>query len=896
MNQIAQSIKNRLSLRPPQTVSLEILNVLTDKLKLVSPPINSGVVNDNFLREELEIVHSYYPICTDFERKFPSLTFALATGVGKTRLMGAFITYLYLKKGIKNYFVVAPNLTIYEKLKREFSELNDPKYVFKGIGEFVHNPPIIITGDNYNKHQQEGLFEEIRINIFNISKINAETKGGKEPRIKRLSEYLGESYFNHLANLHDLVLIMDESHHYRADRGMQVINELNPILGLELTATPQVQKGTAAIKFKNVVYEYSLAKAIKDGFVKQPAVATRKDFNPSSFSEEEMDRIKLEDGIKIHEDTKIALDIYARNTKKDTVKPFVLVVARDTSHAQKLEGLIRSGGFFGGYYADKVITVHSNQSGEEKEEVIEKLLSVESYDNKVEVVIHVYMLKEGWDVTNLYTIVPLNAAGSKTLIEQTIGRGLRLPYGQITGDRKVDTLTIVAHDKFQSIVDEANKPDSIIKIENIIDIDSLTDLKPKEIIQSDVTVTETSTNILTQSISLPSGQKDTDKILGELSHTLAKEFSAAGTKISSINGLKTQEIKKIVLDNVKRRIESTPQQQLFSQQIVEGISKSYNKLVDDFKDKTIEIPRIVIQQSDLITWGFHDFDLDLKGLNLQPNDQQIIILSLTSGNIEYIDANKRKIVVDSIENLLVSELMNYPVIDYDSQSELLFRLAHQVIVRLQSYLDENGVLNVIQYQKREISRFIYSQLMEHYYENQPEFTKPIVYPFEEIKSHNYEKFTSDNIAFFRDSIEPVNSIPSIVFHGYTKACHKFYKYKSKTEKDFSIILEQDDGVIKWLKPAQDQFWLYWNHYSQRYTPDFVVETKDTIYMVETKMQKDIEDKDVAEKTKIALEFCHYATEYTKNHKGKGWKYLLIPHNAVQLNMGFQHFINSYEVK
>ncbi len=69
-------------------------------------------------------------------------------------------------------------------------------------------------------------------------------RGGNIPRIKRLSEYLGESYFEYLTSLDDLVLLMDESHHYRADRGMEVINELNPILGLELTATPQVERGS----------------------------------------------------------------------------------------------------------------------------------------------------------------------------------------------------------------------------------------------------------------------------------------------------------------------------------------------------------------------------------------------------------------------------------------------------------------------------------------------------------------------------------------------------------------------------------------------------------------------------------------------------------------------------
>jgi type III restriction enzyme len=62
------------------------------------------------------------------------------------------------------------------------------------------------------------------------------------------------------------------------------------------------------------------------------------------------------------------------------------------------------------------------------------------------------MLKDGWDVTNLYSIIPLRVAASLTLREQTIGRGLRLPYGKITGCDAVDRLTIVAHDKFDEIV------------------------------------------------------------------------------------------------------------------------------------------------------------------------------------------------------------------------------------------------------------------------------------------------------------------------------------------------------------------------------------------------------------------------------------------------------------
>lgn len=58
--------------------------------------------------------------------------------------------------------------------------------------------------------------------------------------------------------------------------------------------------------------------------------------------------------------------------------------------------------------------------------------------------IHVNMLKEGWDVNNLYTIVPLRTAASKILREQMVGRGLRLPYGERTGDRDVDAVMLTA--------------------------------------------------------------------------------------------------------------------------------------------------------------------------------------------------------------------------------------------------------------------------------------------------------------------------------------------------------------------------------------------------------------------------------------------------------------------
>jgi type III restriction enzyme len=896
MDRIANSIKNRLSLRPPQADSLNILAELIEKLDLkkhTPDPSQEG----NFLKEQLEIVKTAYPICTDFERNFPSICFALATGVGKTRLMGAFVAYLYLTKGIRNFFVLAPNLTIYNKLIEDFSNTTHPKYVFKGIGEFVHNNPVIITGDNYNSIGDLYKEQEIRINVFNISKISSEMRGGKLPRIKRLSEYLGDSYFNYLSNLEDLVLLMDESHHYRADRGMEVINELNPVLGLELTATPKVERSGGAIKFKNVVYEYSLAKAIQDGFVKEPAVATRRDFDPSQYSLEDLDRIKLEDGIRIHEDTKVALVIFAKDSRLQTVKPFVLVVAKDTEHARKLKELIVSNAFFEGLYADKVMEIHSNQTGEEKDENIAQLLSLEDPDNKIEIVIHVNMLKEGWDVTNLYTIIPLRTAASTTLREQTIGRGLRLPYGKRTGYDKVDKLTIVAHEKFQQIIDAANEPDSIIRRENIITLDTEELSQSKEVITAVSTIDKSIEDRQKQidSIAEPE-EKQKAQISLDVRKAVLSTLPELSGNVANINDLKKEEIKELVVDKIRQKIESSPQQAMFAAEMVKEAKEAYEILVKEFTDNIIEIPRITIQQTGDVVSGFRDFDLDVRSLNYQPVAEEILIKKLRAqeNSIDII-IGKGRIIVDTPEKIIVNELINYSEIDYDGQADLLFKLAGQAVEKFRSYLDSDGVINVIQYNKKDIGQYIYSQMMEHFYCEAPGFEKPVVRPFTRIEEHNFSKYNKDNIHHFTETITPAGLIPGKVFSGFRKAFHNMYKFDSKTEKDFAIILENDKSVLKWLRPSQRQFHIYWKHNSRQYHPDFVVETADTIYMVETKKEGSIEDSDVQEKSAAALQYCKNATDFTVMNGGKPWKYVLIPHNAVQANMSFDTLVRKYEV-
>lgn len=108
------------------------------------------------------------------------------------------------------------------------------------------------------------------------------------------------------------------------------------------------------------------------------------------------------------------------------------------------------------------------------------------------------------------------------------------------------------------------------------------------------------------------------------------------------------------------------------------------------------------------------------------------------------------------------------------------------------------------------------------------------------------------------------------------------RYEAVTQ-GFGQLLEQDGEVIKWLRPARNQFHIYYDRNSKRYEPDFVAETATAIYMVETKKAGDLDTDAVQKKKTAALNYCA-AAAYTAATGGKPWIYLLIPHDAVMLNM------------
>lgn len=872
-------ISGVMSLRKPQEKSLKILEEVM---------ISINVQKNMNLKVALGGVHALYPICTDFERDFMSLTFALATGVGKTRLMGAFIAYLYTQHNIKNFFVVAPNTTIYEKLKKDLSDSSNLKYVFKGLGCF-NTPPQIITDDDY-KARQITLFEsDIRIFIFNIDKFNKE-----ESNMKKINEFIGESFFEYLSNLSDLVLIMDESHHYRAKKGMQAINELNPLLGLELTATPIVTNGSKQIPFKNVVYEYPLSKAIEDGYTRTPFAGTRSDINFSNFREEELDKIMLIDGLKLHERAKKELEAYALNNSNEDnevrkVKPFMMVVCKDTEHAKWVENYIKSKEFEGGAYANKTIIVHSKQKGSESEENTKLLLDVEHYDNPVEIVIHVNILKEGWDVNNLYTIVPLRTAASKVLREQMVGRGLRLPYGKRTGNEVVDAVYLTAHDKFQDILDEAQKGDSIFKAGNIIKIEE---------IEENISTTQLALNydtFLVQDEAYSYGIAKTEKNdeIIDKAFSIAKEeiqkeiISTRNVELSREQKIKiTEKVVDKIKENKNIR-EDFVQNEL---PLYKWINNTVDKTTEKIKEKCIPIPRLIITDEGTDEYGFVDFDLDLSEFNYVPIKNELLIQNLKDlSDSDRIDGDTINFEGYNPKKEILEIIRTKPEIDYEKCSCLLFKLISQLVEHYENKYDTKMMQNIIMMNKKDIASKIYSQMMQdnHFYcEN-----SLIQYSVMDVKTSNiFQTYRWDKMLNLYENYD--GNIKSILFDGISKGIFDTAKFDSYPELLLTRILEKDDVVKNWLRPAQKEFNITYNR-GRYYVPDFVVETDDCFFIVEVKGEDKINDADVIAKSKKAIIFCEVASNWSKENGRKEWKYLFIPSKEIMPSSSFKNLVDRF---
>ncbi|MEK7556023.1 MAG: DEAD/DEAH box helicase family protein [Patescibacteria group bacterium] len=918
--QALQYITNAMSLRDPQEKSLVFFADYLEgdagkKVLARMKRENRGSVEDiEALTKEYSQAIPDLRQFQSFERTFPAYTFALATGVGKTRLMGAFVAYLYLVYGIQHFMIVAPGNTIYRKLVDDFSKANNPKYVFRGIEELTTSNVKVITKDNYAQSQMAQLFaNKIEINIFNIQQF-AQKDIEKEKGITKFSEMLGESYFEYLSSLDDLVVLMDESHHYHADAAMGSLDRINPLFGLEFTATPYLaptstKKGTGLILKKNIFYAYNLGNAIRDGYVKDPWVGTEADVDFGQWDAEsiETDARKLQLAAFFHERTKVALKEYALENNKQEVKPVMLVVAKDTAHASALRALIDSDQFRGGAYKGKVIEVHTKTKGDEADETIEKLISLEHPDNIVEIVIHVNMLKEGWDVANIYTIAPIRSSAAQILTEQTIGRGLRLPYGEKTGNKNVDRVMIVAHDNYAKVIEEAQHS-KLIQPSNIESISTDDTKVVREVI-------EVQSAFVT---SIQEQIKASGSLMQEIEAQATKTVSAVisddtpeDVKVATIQN-KINEIVEITAKNEAIKIGTQTSDAVYEEgSLFTILSESAKKELEDIgriSKQTIEIRNIPIPRLMLTPhYGeltIDNFDLDLTKLSKFATDASILEQALQGKEekdlfgVAYQGNRETEITrvsslgegrAQSPENTIISALLDYPLVDYDDQKELLLKLSNQAVAHYKSFVSDVSALKMmVENNFRQIAKEIYDQILTHKeFKSESYLESSIREPKSYLEQYNISRSFDEKPVTLESQLDRFSR--DKIYTGFKKACHSMYRFDSSDEARMAYLLDKEPSVEDWLRPAPNQFeGLYWRdeagNSQHRYEPDFVVEFEHEIVMIEVKPSGEIKDLDVQEKKKTADKYCELVSANVGKHGiTKPWRYVIVPTEKITVS-------------
>ncbi|MCZ9305904.1 DEAD/DEAH box helicase family protein [Corynebacterium sp. c8Ua_181] len=374
-----------------------------------------------------------------------ALVMDMATGAGKTYVMAAFIEYLR-RHGVRNVVVVTPGLVVQTKTVANFT---------RGSGKFIEGAaldPVVVTPDNY-KSMAAGRTEAEQqssssVFVFNIQqliapkKMEGETKGGGKQAtargIRKFSEYAGVLY-DDLAARDDLVVIADEHHLYSASAASfhAAIADLSPAMLVGLTAS--------ADEDDDVIFRYTLREAIGDKSVKTPVIVYRRD----GYGEREQYQ-QLKDAATLHAYKQNFYDEYAARHADDgtsPINPVMMVVCENIAHATEVEELLAGPEFFNNPYA--VLRVDSDSMTEEKTAL---LAGLDNPDSPVRAVVSVNKLKEGWDTRSIAVMVTLRAMDSDILTQQTLGRGLRLPFKRYTGVEAIDTLEVVAHDSFRRLL------------------------------------------------------------------------------------------------------------------------------------------------------------------------------------------------------------------------------------------------------------------------------------------------------------------------------------------------------------------------------------------------------------------------------------------------------------
>ena len=808
------------------------LTLFEDLIAEISSRLDLREPNREAVRTINAAVSQYY----DVEEQLPPFEAVIdsATGVGKTYILAGAMELFVAAYDVRDFVIITPGRTILDKTRDNFT----PGHAKSLLGP-MSVQPVVITSDNFATPAMRAAMDDdmqVKIYLFTVQSLTKpDTKVGRKTH--KFQEGLGTEFYGHLQSTEKLVVFADEHHCYYGPSFSKAVRDVNPWVLIGLTATPD--KKTPE---DQIIFRYPLAAAIADKLVKTPVIVGRKDDRTDSLT-------KLSDGVTLLNAKADAIASYTGFTGAAPVNPVMLVVAKSIEDANEYGNILRSTEFFGGAYADAVLVVHSNAA----DEALADLATVEDPGSPIRIIISVGMLKEGWDVRNVYVIASMRANVSEILTEQTLGRGMRLPFGAYTDIEILDTLEVVAHEKYSELLKKRG-----VLNEAFVDYRSWAALRTNAQGQT-VVVTET-----TESRAVP---------------VIPVDENAPAPSVGTEDGVSAP-----VVTSIEAR----------TAQVGVAATKMKQEIVRRADAPTISIP---ILKMSAVTSSFTladitDTDAFRKlGAALAANPDDELSRTLVSARVVTgPDGMKRTELVRStaadrihstptlfdLEDLrtqLVEMVLASPAVPARASqraavaplmSSFFEGLADKAVDVLSANLDRAGarlVRLVADEQRRFMSKPSYQQVVE-------------------LKEFNPTRATDKTLT--ADRLGPFSKTSA--YEGWSRSMFPVAWFDSEPERRVANMADDDAAVACWERLQINDLPILWNSAGQSYNPDLIVIDADgTHWVVEVKMNKEMTSEEVQGKRDAALRWANHVTADDK--VGVTWRYLLVSESDVDTAKG-----------
>lgn len=834
----------------------------------------------------------------------PKYAAKMATGTGKTWVLNALLVWQYLNKAANptdtrfsaNFLLVAPGLIVYDRLldsflgkerdgERDFatSDIYSQQTLFipdtyrTQVFAFLQSSVVTkteigrkVTGSGMiaitNWHllagqedpdfiEEEEVIEapgtelDARAAIESFFPLSPGTAAGNA--LDTLDRrYLRGGPLQALTDLPDLVVFNDEAHHIHEVRKVEEVTDVewqkslseiastkgSRFIQVDFSATPYNEVGSGRSKgkafFPHIVVDFDLKSAMRAGLVKALALDKRKEIAalPLDFKAERDEqkrvtglssgqRVMLQAGLKKLQ----ILESQFVGANPDKY-PKLLVVCEDTTVAPHVVEYLQSAGLS----EDDILRVDSGRKADlgpkDWEPIREKLFDVDRH-KQPKVIVSVLMLREGFDVSNICVIVPLRSSQASILLEQTVGRGLRLMW---RGDDEIDELKAETRERIARGQEPTNYFDVLFIVEHPAFSDFYDDLLSAGL------MVETGDNA------------DSTSVTGDLEHVdLRPGYQAYDFEVPIILRDADEELRQPSVDPLALPTSKYPFANM-KQLVGNG-----DRFVSQDALAGTQYGDYRVDGGVLTATGYNDY---LSRMTTRITEA--LGKSMTSSQAKYNQISQFPIL-QAYRPLLTGWLDTY----------IRERLFGQPFDPMD---DENWRVLVLDDVAHEIAGTFATKLIE-LQDSQMVSSAEVQYrPLSEVATIPVRASTGVEV---KKCIYPKLPVPS---HG------------GGLERLFIEWADGDSGIEALAKVHEYRHSFLRRPYLKadgmpaQYSPDFLVRTDDTIFVVETKAQSALSDENVQRKKKAAVAWCEQINQLPEEQRdGRGWAYVLLGESAVR---------------